>query len=160
MSGINWFLLKLCSCQPCMSCIKSVMWLNTIQSSRTLSQMPRLCPRIYMKMFHTKQINRIYQKNNRINFPRYVQFIHFIHRDDTHMTSMKIIQFSRPPTPFSIYVQNSFTLLILDVQFQTNPPPLPLNDKQSIKRKHNPRMTIICYQILPSGRLSFSVSTH
>ena len=28
------------------------------------------------------------------------------------------------------------------------------------KRKHNPTMTIICYQVLPSGRLSFSVSTH
>ena len=45
-------------------------------------------------------------------------------RDDTHMTSMKIVQFSRPPTLLSSYVQNSSTPLILDVQFQTNPPPL------------------------------------
>ena len=42
-------------------------------------------------------------------------------RDDTHMTSMKIVQFSRPPTPFSIYVQNSSTFLNSDVQFQTTP---------------------------------------
>ena len=31
---------------------------------------------------------------------------------------------------------------------------------QSIKRKHNPRMTITCYQVLPLGRILFSVSTH
>ena len=50
-------------------------------------------------------------------------------RDDVHMTSMKIVQFSRPPPPpssppiphLSIYVQNSSTSLTLDVQFQTNP---------------------------------------
>ena len=62
--------------------------------------------------------------------------------DDTHMTSMKIVQFSRRPTP---------------------PPPLvhlhpkffhPLylerpNDNQLIKRKHNPSITVICYQVLP-----------
>ena len=34
------------------------------------------------------------------------------------------------------------------------------NDNQSIKRKHNPKMTILCYQVLPSVRLLFSVSTH
>ena len=51
-------------------------------------------------------------------------------RDDVHMTSMKIVQFSRPPPPLfppiphlSIYVQNSSTSLTLDVQFQTNPRP-------------------------------------
>ena len=32
-------------------------------------------------------------------------------RDNTHMTSMKIVQFSRPLTPLSIYVQNSSTPL-------------------------------------------------
>ena len=61
-------------------------------------------------------------------------------RDDTHMTSM------------SIYVQNSSTPLTLDVQFQGNPfPPLPFNQlsSQSVKRKHNRRMTIINYQIHP-----------
>ena len=44
-------------------------------------------------------------------------------RDDTHTTSTNIVQFSRPPTPLFIYVQNSSTPLTLDVQFQTNPPP-------------------------------------
>ena len=52
---------------------------------------------------------------------------------DTHMTSMKIVQFSRPPPPvFSRYVQNSSTPLALGVQFQMNLP--SPNDKQSIKR--------------------------
>ena len=41
-------------------------------------------------------------------------------RDDTHKTSMKIVQFSR--LPLSIYDQSSATPLTLDVQFQTNPP--------------------------------------
>ena len=66
------------------------------------------------------------------------------------MTSMKIAQFSRPPTPLLIYVQNSSTSL--DAQFKTNP--------RSVKRKHNLKMTIISDQVLPLGRLSFSVSTH
>ena len=41
----------------------------------------------------------------------------------------------------------------------SNEPP-SLNDKQSFKGKHNSRMTIICYRVFPSGRLSFWVSTH
>ena len=61
-------------------------------------------------------------------------------RDDTHMESMKIVQFSRAQSSMSIYLQNSSTPLPLDVQFQTNP--RSPNDNQSIKRKHNPRMTI------------------
>ena len=65
-------------------------------------------------------------------------------RDDTHMTSMKIVQFSRPPPPFSIYVQNSSTPLTLDVQFQTttpSPPPLqmiPCMRTNEIKTKTKP----------------------
>ena len=68
--------------------------------------------------------------------------------------------FQDPPPLLSIYVQNSSTPLTLDVQFQTKwvrPSP---NDNQSIKRKHNPRLTIICYHVLLSNRLSFSLSTH
>ena len=38
------------------------------------------------------------------------------------MVSMKLIQFSRPLTPLSIYIQNSPTLLTLDVQFQMTAP--------------------------------------
>ena len=38
----------------------------------------------------------------------------------------------RPPTPLSIYVQNSSTPLTLDIHFQTNAP--SPNDKQSIKK--------------------------
>ena len=74
------------------------------------------------------------------------------------MTSMKIVQFSRPPTPL-LQLRPKFSYPHdLDVQFQTNPP--SPNDNQSIKRKQHPRMTIICYQVFTSGRLSFSVSTH
>ena len=56
------------------------------------------------------------------------------------MTSMKIVQFSGPPTPpppLVIYVQNASTPLTLDVQFQTNPPPPSPYDNQSIKRKQS-----------------------
>ena len=57
----------------------------------------------------------------------------FSSRDDTNMTFMKVSQFSRPPTPLSIYVEDSSTPLTLDIQFQTNPPPPGSpNDNQSI----------------------------
>lgn len=49
--------------------------------------------------------------------------------DNIHMTLMKIIEFSRPPPPsLSIYIQNYFSPLTLEVQ--------------SFKRKHDPRVTI------------------
>ena len=72
------------------------------------------------------------------------------------MTSMEIIQFSRPPTPLFIYVQKSSNLLILDVQFQMKPP--SPNENQSIQIKHNPRMTLICRQVLPSAFV-FSINS-
>ena len=72
----------------------------------------------------------------------------------------KLSNFQDPLPHLSIYVQTSSTALTLDVQFQITPhPPFSSsNDNQSIKRKHNPSMTIIYYQVLPSGQLS--VSTH
>ena len=85
-------------------------------------------------------------------------------RDDTHMPSMKIIQFSRPHTPLVhlprmlCYVQYSSTPLTLDVQFQVTP--LLLQMITSQLKENNPRMNIICYQVLPSGQFSFSASTH
>ena len=68
---------------------------------------------------------------------------------------MKIV--FKTPHPLSIYVQNSSTPLTLYVEFQTNSPFPSLNDNQSIKRKHDPRMTILCCQVLLSGPLSLSV---
>ena len=55
------------------------------------------------------------------------------------MKSMKIVQFLKLPPLLSIYVHTSSTPLILDVQFQTNPPPpiLSPKDNPSVKRKHN-----------------------
>ena len=88
-----------------------------------------------------------------------VKSVLFVLGDDTHMTSMKIFKI---PTPLSSYVQNSSTALTLDVQFQTNCSPQPLRFPLQTNqwKGNNPRMTIICYQVFPSGRLSFSVSTH
>ena len=71
------------------------------------------------------------------------------------MTSMEIIQFSKPPTLSFIYVKTSSNPLTLDIQFQTNPPSSSGN--QSIQIKHNPRMTLICYQVLPSAFI-FSIN--
>ena len=48
----------------------------------------------------------------------------------------------KTPATLSTCAQNSSTPFTLNVQFQTN----SSHDNQSIKRKHNPRMTIICYQ--------------
>ena len=71
------------------------------------------------------------------------------------MTSMKILQFSTPPPPLFIYIQNSSTPLTLDVQFQQLLSP---NNNKSIKRKHNPRMTIIYYEVLIFLRSAFVYS--
>ena len=72
------------------------------------------------------------------------------------MTSMKTVQFSRGSIP----CPSTSEILPLDLGGSISNEPLIPNDNQSVKRKHNPRMTIICYQVLPSGRLLFSVSTH
>ena len=74
------------------------------------------------------------------------------------MTFMKIVQFLRPSTPLVHLRPNLFYPLDLGCPI-SNESPSP-NDEESIKVKHNPRMTIICYQVLPSGGLLFSVSTH
>ena len=58
--------------------------------------------------------------------------------------------FKTPHPACPYYIQYTSTPLTLDVHIQTNPTPSP-NDNQSIKRTHNPRMTIICYQVLSSG---------
>ena len=76
-------------------------------------------------------------------------------KDDTNMTSIKIVQFSRPhprciatskipPSPWPW--TSNFKQTSLPLQMITN------------QRKHNHWMTTICYQVFPSGRLSFSVS--
>ena len=75
------------------------------------------------------------------NYPIILGMIHIWH-------PWELSIFQDPPPPLSSYVQNSSTSLTMDVRFQTNPLPLPSpNDNQSIKRKHNPRVTIICYQV-------------
>ena len=60
---------------------------------------------------------------------------------------MKIVKFSRSPTPLSIYLQNFYSLhLGRPISNKPHPPP---NDMQSIKRKHNPGMFVFigfCFQ--------------
>ena len=68
----------------------------------------------------------------------------------------KLPNFQDPLPLLSIYVQHSSSPLILDVEVKAKTP--SPNDNQSIERKDNPRTTIVCYQVLPSGQLSFSVS--
>ena len=75
------------------------------------------------------------------------------------MTSMKLLQFSRPPLTCPATFKILPPPLPLDVQFQMTPP-FPSrspNSNQSIKIKP-PRMIIISYQVFPSGRL-FSINT-
>ena len=79
--------------------------------------------------------------------------------DDTHMTSMKIDQFSRLPTPVVHLRPKFFHPLDLRRPISNETPPTPINN-QSIKRKNNPKMTIICHHAHPLGHLSFSVSIH
>ena len=112
-----------------------------------------LCPVIHSSHIHSSLLHYIIISVIIDDF--FLRFIYFLAtekyffalRDDAHVTSMKISQFSRTPNLLSSYFQNSFTHLTSDVQFQT-------------KRKHNPRTTIACYQVFPSGRLLFLVSTH
>ena len=69
----------------------------------------------------------------------------------------KLSNFQDPPPPLYSYVQNSSTPLILDVEFQTNPP-LPLSllmiTGQS-KEKHNPRMTYMFIRSFPQVSFRF-----
>ena len=64
-----------------------------------------------------------------------------------------------PPTPFFHICPKFYHPLDLgrSILNELSHPP---NGNQLIKRKHNPSMTIICYRVLPLGRLSFLVSTH
>ena len=78
------------------------------------------------------------------------------------MTSMKIVQFSRPPSTTPCLATSKILPppLPWTSNFKRTPSPHPVsfpNDNQSVKRKHNSWRTIICYQVFPSGRLSFSV---
>ena len=71
----------------------------------------------------------------------YVSLIKIL-TDDTHITSMKIVQFSRPPTYLVHLRPKFFHPLGIGRPISSEPPPSP-NDNQSVKRKHNPRMKII-----------------
>ena len=70
------------------------------------------------------------------------------------MTSMKTVEFSRPPTLIVHLRPKFFHSLDLGCPVSNEPSP-PLTHLQMItnqlKKKHNPRMTVICYQVIPSA---------
>ena len=70
------------------------------------------------------------------------------------MTSMKIVQFSTPPTPY-VHLRPTF-FHPLDLRLPISNELLSSNDKQSVKRKHNLRMTIMLSG--PSFRSAFVFS--
>ena len=115
------------------------------------------------------KIQQTVQKSygNLLNFTNDLIFEHrylsvrkeIVFRDDTHMTPMKIFQFVRPPSPLVHCHPKFFHLFNLGRPISNESPPSP-NVNLLVKRKHNPRIAIICYQVLPSGWLSFSRSTH
>ena len=70
------------------------------------------------------------------------------------MMSMEFIQFSKPPTP--LFVPKIVQPLDLGRPI-SNEDPFP-NGNPSIQIKHNPRMTLICYQVLPSAFV-FSINS-
>ena len=73
------------------------------------------------------------------------------------MTSMNIVQFSRPPTRFVHLRSNTLHQnLGRPISNEPLPPPPSLNDNQSVKSKHNPRMTIMLSG--PSFRSAFVFS--
>ena len=71
------------------------------------------------------------------------------------MRSMKIDQFSSP-LPLSIYIQNSYNQLTLNVQFQSNPSPL----LQMMINQLKENIIQGCHHAYPLGQFLFSVSTH
>ena len=79
--------------------------------------------------------------------------------DDTHMTFIKIVQFSRPPKPLVRLRPKFFQPFDHGRPISDNESPSPsLQMTTNQLKKHTPRMTIICYQDLPSRQLS-SAST-
>ena len=149
-------LLNGVSCVPawatCQKRTASHFYVLTYQRTKNVSMCQKAC-----QFFNLSNFSLVKRRTNfAIIFQMNFSILNFSIKlniwDDTHM-SMKIVQFSRPPTP-------SPPLVHLHPKFFH---PLYLerpNDNQLIKRKHNPSMTIICYQVLPSGRISFSISTH
>ena len=70
------------------------------------------------------------------------------------MTSMKIVQFSRPPPPPCPSTSKIFPPTYLGRPISNEPLTSP-NENQQLKGKHNPRMTIIYYISGPSFRSAF-----
>ena len=74
------------------------------------------------------------------------------------MTFMKIVQFSRPPTPLVQPRPKFLHSLDLGRPISNEPPP-SANNNQSIKRKHNPRMTIMLSGLSFRSAFVFSINS-
>ena len=72
------------------------------------------------------------------------------------MTSMQTFQLLRPPLPPFVHSRPTF-FHFFDIGRPISNKPSSSNDNQPIKSKHNPRMTIIWYQVLPSGRFQYQL---
>ena len=127
------------------TCFSPVKMANFYQSENKVSKYIKY---IVKKTIWSEGVVRCAKRKSCCFFP-------ICKKDDTRMTSMKIIQFSRIPSPLAIYVQSSSTLLTLDVQFQTNTPSLQMVTNQW---KENIIQGWLLYVI--RSFLSFSVSTH
>ena len=75
--------------------------------------------------------------------PNQYILVYNLDRDDTHMTFLKIFRFSRHPPPVHLRPK-FFHPLDLGRPISNEPPPSP-RDNQSVKRDHDPRMTVVCY---------------
>ena len=78
-----------------------------------------------------------------LNMEHFVIIVNYYHKE-LHLAVVldpPISSILPPPSPWTSI-------------FKRTPPP-SLNDNQSIKRKHNPRMTIIFYQVLPQVSFRF-----
>ena len=80
------------------------------------------------------------------------------------MTSLKTVQFSRPPTPLVQLRPKFFHPLDLGPHISNEPPYPPTPPLQMITNQLKENIIQVLYvircQVFPSGRLLFSVSPH
>ena len=112
------------------------------------------CKQIYFSSLKNYSVVA-YEDLKNLKFPDYEIFIKWRYTYDVHQncqiikTSYLLVQLC----PRFFHLRKAWTSNFKRI-------PTSSNDNQAIKRKHNPRMTIIFYQAFLSGRLSFSASTH
>ena len=102
------------------------------------------CVRLTRSILHHWTVGQVHKKVTKCFYILLWHFFSVFHhkmcvsRDDTHMTSMKIIQFSRPPTPLVQLRPKSFHPLDLGCPISNEPPPphlcIPLRGNIRLRR--------------------------